>query len=160
MLLAIALGGGVTASPAQAQLARTFVSAQSGNDADDCRRATPCRTFQGAHDKTIDEGEIIVLDPGYYGPVSISKSISIVNDGVGEARIAVDGNAAAVIINAPATAAVNLRGITIEGYGFAGGSGIRFNTGLSLTVENCIIRRQRDLTLQIPAMTLPRRPRS
>jgi len=38
--------------PAQAQLARTFVSS-FGSDANDCNRATPCRTFQRAHNSTL-----------------------------------------------------------------------------------------------------------
>src|SRR5262249_37345890 len=33
-----------------------------------------------------------------------------------------------------------LRGITIKGIGFGGGNGIVFNTGLSLALENCVIR--------------------
>src|SRR5919199_6894899 len=108
-LLALALG----ASPAQAQLARTFVSAANGNDANDCNRATPCRTFQTAHDKTFDQGEITVLDPGGYGAVTITKSIAIINDGVGEAGVLVSGGATGIIINAPAAAYVSLRGLTI-----------------------------------------------
>jgi hypothetical protein len=66
--------------PAQAQQSRSFVSS-FGNDANNCDRATPCRTFQGAHDKTNDLGEITVLDAGGYGAVTITKSILIVNDG-------------------------------------------------------------------------------
>ena len=36
---------GLSAAPAHAQLARTFVSS-FGNDANDCSRLAPCRTFQ------------------------------------------------------------------------------------------------------------------
>ena len=89
-----------SAAPARAQLARTFVSAAGGNDANDCSRAAPCRTFQGAHDRTIDAGEIIVLNAGHYGPVLITKSISILNDSAGEASISVGGGVVAIIINA------------------------------------------------------------
>src|SRR5262249_9155782 len=64
--------------PAEAQLARTFISSL-GNDANDCQRLTPCRTFQGAHDKTLANGEITLLDPGGYGAVTITKAISIIN---------------------------------------------------------------------------------
>src|SRR5215470_10395168 len=78
ILLPLALS--VIAAPARAQLARTYVSAASGNDAN---RLTPCRTFQAAHDKTLAKGEITVLDPGGYGAVTIGKTITITNDGVG-----------------------------------------------------------------------------
>src|SRR5262245_37930396 len=69
---------GLVGTPAQAQSSRTHVSAANGNDANDCSRGTPCRTFQAAHDKTLADGEITVLDPGGYGGMIISKSISIV----------------------------------------------------------------------------------
>src|SRR5262245_48885268 len=135
-LLALCL---LFAAPAQAQLARTFVSSL-GNDANDCQRLTPCRTFQGAHDKTLANGEITVLDPGGYGAVTITKAISIINDGVGEAGILVSGGLNGISINAGPSDAVSLRGLTVKGIGFGGGNGIVFVSGGSLTVENCAIR--------------------
>jgi hypothetical protein len=129
----------LAAAPAEAQLARTFVS-NAGNDLNDCNRFTPCRTFQRAHDNTLPLGEITVLDPGGYGAVTINRAISIINDGVGEAGALVSGGAVGVTVNAGATDAVSLRGLTIKGIGFGGGSGIVFNSGGSLTVENCAIR--------------------
>src|SRR2546421_11205365 len=113
-ILATLLALGLPLVPAQAQLSRTFVSAASGNDANDCNRPTPCRTFQGAHDKTNSDGEITVLDPGGYGGLTITKGVSIVNDGVGEASILVSGGANGITINAPAGHYINLRGITIQ----------------------------------------------
>jgi len=127
-------------SPAHAQLSRTYVSAATGSDANNCDRPTPCRTFQAAHDKTNDLGEITVLDPGGYGGVAITKSISIVNDGVGEASILVSGGVTGITVNAGAAAYVNLRGITIQGIGFGGGTGLSFNSGFSLVMTNCVIR--------------------
>src|SRR5262245_54941787 len=84
---------GIDILPADAQLARSFVSNEIGNDgnAPNCSRAAPCRTFQTAHNSTLASGEITVLDPGSYGAVTISKSISIINDGVGEAGALVSG---------------------------------------------------------------------
>src|SRR5205085_7646479 len=140
LLGAILLAPGLHIDCAQAQLARTVVSAASGNDANDCSRATPCRTFQVAHDKTSSDGEVTVLDPGGYGGLTITKSISIVNDGVGEASILVSGGVFGILINAPAGGYVNLRGITVQGTGFGGGVGIGFNSGFALTTENCVIR--------------------
>src|SRR5437868_5411900 len=103
--LSALLALGLSVSPAQAQLARTFVSS-AGNDANDCSRFASCRTFQAAHDKTFADGEITVLDPGGYGAVTITKSISIVNDGVGEAGALVSGGATGITVNAPAGAYV------------------------------------------------------
>ena len=137
-VVAIMLGPCLPAAPVLAQASRTFVSAVSGDDADDCSRASPCRTFQGAHDKTSDQGEIVVLDAGHYGTLTITKAISIVNDGAGEAGI-LASEGSAITINATATAHISLRGLTIEGAGFGGGSGVRFNSGFSLTVANCFI---------------------
>jgi len=139
-LIVIALTLTVPARPAQAQLARTFVSSVSGNDLNDCNRLTPCRTFQRAHDNTLANGEITVLDAGGYGAVTINKTISIINDGVGEAGTLVSGGLNGITITAGASDTVSLRGLTIKGIGFGGGNGIVFNSGKSLTIENCAIR--------------------
>src|SRR5436305_9638591 len=138
--LATLLALGLYIDCAQAQLARTNVSAASGNDANDCSRATPCRTFQAAHDKTLSDGEVAVLDPGGYGGLTITKSISIVNDGVGEASVLVSGGSTGIVINAPAGGYVNLRVITVQGIGFGGGTGLVFNSGFALTITNSIVR--------------------
>ena len=135
---ALALCQGV--EPARAQLARTFVSATVGSDANDCNRLTPCRTFQHAHDTTLANGEITVLDAGGYGAVTITKSVSIIDDGVGEAGVLVSGGGTGITVNAGADGRVSLRGLTLKGLGFGGGVGIVFNTGRSLTIENCAIR--------------------
>src|SRR5947209_1766848 len=140
LLAAALLAVGFQAAPAQAQLSRTAVSALRGNDANNCDVLTPCRTFQRAHDATNSDGEVTVLDPGGYGAFTITKSISVVNDGVGEASILVSGGAVGITINAGAAAYINLRGITIQGIGFGGGSGILFNSGFALTITHCVIR--------------------
>src|SRR5262249_46380056 len=118
----------------------TFVSAATGNDANNCDRPTPCRTFQHAHDTTLANGEITVLDPGGYGAVTISKTVSIIADSVGEAGVLGSGGATAITVSAASTDAVNLRGLTIKGIGFGGGNGIVVNDAKSVTVENCAIR--------------------
>jgi hypothetical protein len=87
-----------------------------GTDSGACTRAAPCRTFALALTQTAAGGEIDVLDPAGYGAVTINKSISIVNDGVGVAAIgASSGNA--ITITAGASDSVHLRGLTIEGKG-------------------------------------------
>ena len=64
------------ASIAQAQAPRTWVSGV-GDDANPCSRTAPCKTFAGAISKTAVNGEINCLDPGGYGAVTVTKSVTI-----------------------------------------------------------------------------------
>ena len=64
------------AAPASAQATRTWISGV-GDDANPCSRTAPCKTFAGAISKTAEGGEINALDPGGYGAVTITKSITI-----------------------------------------------------------------------------------
>src|ERR1700745_3965303 len=68
-------------APAQAQATRTWVSGV-GDDANPCSRTAPCKTFAGAISKTANGGEIDVLDPGGFGALTITKSITINATGV------------------------------------------------------------------------------
>ncbi|MGH6924391.1 MAG: right-handed parallel beta-helix repeat-containing protein, partial [Propylenella sp.] len=68
-------------APAFAQASRTWVSGV-GDDANPCSRTAPCKTFAGAISKTAAGGEINCLDPGGFGAVTITKSISIICTGV------------------------------------------------------------------------------
>lgn len=126
--------------PAQAQATRTWVSGV-GDDANPCSRTAPCKTFAGAISKTAAGGEISVLDPGGYGAVTITKSISIINSDSGEAGILSSGTNG-IVVNAAATDMVILRGLVIDGAppGTPGLNGIRFIAGGSLHVENCLIK--------------------
>ena len=115
VIAATAVAGICFASAAQAQASRTWVSG-TGLDTNPCSRTQPCLTFAGAFANTLAGGEINVLDPGGYGNLTINKSISIYNDGAGEAGIVVSG-VNAIVINAGATDVVNLRGLTLNGQG-------------------------------------------
>ena len=126
------------ALPAQA-LTRTWISGKGADNAGCGPIATPCRTLQFAHDQTVAGGEIDVLDPAGYGAVTITKAISIVNDGVGLAGVLSAAGGNAVTINAAASDRVLLRGLAVEGAG-TGANGIVLNTGGYLTIENCSIR--------------------
>src|ERR671939_1663914 len=64
------------ANIAQAQATRTWVSGV-GDDANPCSRTAPCKTFAGAISKTADGGEIDCIDPGGFGAVTITKSVTI-----------------------------------------------------------------------------------
>src|SRR6195256_2705745 len=63
-------------APASAQATRTWVSGV-GEDVNPCSRTAPCKTFAGAISKTAVDGEIDALDPGGFGAVTITKSITI-----------------------------------------------------------------------------------
>src|ERR1700755_3437197 len=88
------------ASAAYAQAPRTWVSGV-GDDANPCSRTAPCKTFAGAISKTAAGGEISVLDPGGFGAVTITKSITINGDGT-LASITTGAGTSAIIINAGA----------------------------------------------------------
>ncbi|MEO6327234.1 MAG: right-handed parallel beta-helix repeat-containing protein [Thermoanaerobaculia bacterium] len=122
-------------SSAFAQATRTWVSGV-GDDANPCSRTAPCKTFQGAISKTAASGEINVLDPGGFGAVTITKSISIEAAGL-IAGVLVSGTNG-IIVNAGANDVVVLRGLTFEGLG-TGLAGIRHIGGGALHVENCTI---------------------
>src|SRR6266540_557719 len=144
LFLTVLFALGLHAASAQAQLVRTCVSLAKGSDANassQCHCSTPCRTFATAAANTLADGEITVLDPGDYGGLTIIRSISINNDSGGEASITVSQNTTGIIVNAVNGASyVNLRGITIQGVGFGTTTGLRFNTGLFLTMTNCVVR--------------------
>src|SRR6478735_5271875 len=82
-----------------AQATRSWVSGV-GDDANPCSRTAPCKAFAGAISKTAPAGEINVLDPGGFGAVTITKSISIIADHV-EAGVLVSGTNG-IIVNAGA----------------------------------------------------------
>jgi hypothetical protein len=135
--VALMLTVALSVTQARALSARTYVSAQSGSNSNPCTSTEPCRTFAHAIKETEAGGEIDALDPGGYGAVTITKSISII--GTGEAGIISGSGGDGITINAGATDVVNLRGLVIEGAGI-GKNGIAFNTGQALTIEKCVIR--------------------
>jgi hypothetical protein len=122
---------------AHAQATRTWVSGV-GDDANPCSRTAPCKTFAGAISKTAAGGTISVLDPGGFGAVTITKSITIEGDGTLASILGAGTNG--VVVNAASTDTVILRNLIIEGAG-TGVNGIRFINGLALYVQNCTINR-------------------
>jgi hypothetical protein len=133
----------LAAGPAAAQATRTWVSGV-GDDANPCSRTAPCKTFAGAISKTAPGGEIDVLDPGGFGAVTITKSISIEADGVIAGVLVAGTNG--IVVQAGPTDTVILRGLTIEGLygngsnpGNAGINGIRWLSGKNLVIERCTI---------------------
>src|SRR5438552_12500621 len=66
----------LSSTEAQAQATRTWVSGV-GDDVNPCSRTAPCKTWAGAISKTAAGGEIDALDPGGFGTVTITKSITL-----------------------------------------------------------------------------------
>jgi hypothetical protein len=123
------------ASLAHAQATRTWVSGV-GDDANPCSRTAPCKTFAGAISKTAAGGEISVLDPGSFGAVTITKSITINGDGTLAGILSAGTNG--IVVNAGASDLVVIRNVSING-ARTGINGIRYLGGATLVVENCTI---------------------
>jgi hypothetical protein len=133
MLLALAL---CVASPfAGATAQRTFVSAV-GTDNPNCSIAAPCRSFAVAMNATSSGGEIIVLESAGYGPVTITKSVSIIAPPGIYGGISVASGLNGVTIDAPG-ATVVLRGLSINGQG--GNYGILVQQAARVRIENCVV---------------------
>jgi len=127
------------AAPAYAQATRTWVSGV-GDDANPCSRTAPCKTFAGAISKTAVNGEINCLDPGGFGAVTITKSITIDCEDTQGSILA--AGTTGVIVNITAATdtlkQVRLRGISISGAA-TGIRGINFIAGSSLHLDEMFI---------------------
>jgi hypothetical protein len=103
-------------APSLASAQRAFVSAQVGNDANPCTVTSPCRTFGKALSSVAAGGEVIALDSGGYGPVTITQAVSInIPIGIYAGITVASGNG--VTISAGASDTVVLKGLTINGAG-------------------------------------------
>src|SRR5438105_182520 len=112
IVLAVLIGFCLGSGAAQAQASRTWVSGL-GNDANPCSRTAPCKTFAGAISKTAAGGEIDALDPGGFGAVTITKSITIDGGGGQVASVLVAGTNA-IVVAAGATDKVILRNLRFD----------------------------------------------
>jgi Right handed beta helix region len=132
----------LTAAPVRADLNIAWVS-DDGDDNNNlvCSRVKPCRTFKTALANVAAGGEIRVLSQGSFDVVVINKSISIVGDGVSGvmALKTTAGAVTAITIAAGPNDVINLRGLIIEGAG-VGVSGIKFESGAALHIQNSVIR--------------------
>jgi hypothetical protein len=143
-IAALAVSLAFITSPAHAQSVRTWVSGV-GDDTNSCSRTAPCKTFAGAIAKTTVNGEINCLDPGGFGTVTITKSITIdCHDMIGTIL-----NPAAYGIQiifdsfdpSDTEKTVNLRSLSIQGAG-NGDTGIAIEgagQGSSVNIEDCLI---------------------
>ena len=128
------------ATSASAQATRTWVSGV-GDDLNPCSRTAPCKTFAGAISKTARNGYIHVLDPGGFGSVTITKSITI--DGTPFMAGVLASATTGIVVNitdfvADPLATVTLRNLDIEGAttGLRGVNAVSFK---KLVVDGCRI---------------------
>jgi Right handed beta helix region len=141
-VLAVAIFILTVVSMAQAQATRTWVSGV-GDDVNPCSRTAPCKTYAGAISKTAKDGEISTLDPGGFGAVTITKSITINGGGTGQGY----GSILAALVNgivinitdaADVRKSVRLDWLNINGVS-SGLDGVRFLAGNVLHVSNTTI---------------------
>jgi len=123
-------------TPLLAQATRTWVSGV-GDDANPCSRTAPCKTFAGAISKTATGGEINCLDPGGFGGVTITKSITIECSHTLGGILAANFNG--VLVNAStAGSVVILRGLDINGANTTTGNGVRIIAAAGgVIIDNC-----------------------
>lgn len=123
---------------AHAQATRTWVSG-TGSDANPCSRTAPCQTFSGAFSKTATNGEISALDPGGFGTINITKSITLNGDGTLASIL--NAGTTGIIVNITtnlSTDKVVVRNVSIQGAG-TGTDGVRFIDGQELVLDNVTI---------------------
>jgi hypothetical protein len=126
------------AIPAHAQQ-RVFVSSH-GLDTNPCTVTQPCRTFQQAHNIAAANGEIDVLDPAGYGPLTITHGISIQAHGFGGiTQTAGCSTCAAITISVTTSDPVTLNGLLLDGGG-TGRFGILITSGPSVQILNSVVR--------------------
>ncbi len=123
------------ASIAQGQATRTWVSGV-GDDANPCSRTAPCKTYAGAISKTAAGGIISTLDPGGFGSVTITKSITI--EGTGTLGSILNASTH-VIVNAATTDVIVLRDLSLHGAG-TGLNGLRILAAGEVYVQHCNIQ--------------------
>jgi len=142
VVLMAAMAAMFVASPAMAQATRTWVSGV-GDDVNPCSRTAPCKTFAGAISKTAAGGEIDCLDPGGFGTVTITKSITIDCTGTFGSVLASATNGVNVNDSAtgtPGTIKVVLRGLSINGAGTTLGlNGVKVSSAREVLITNSII---------------------
>jgi hypothetical protein len=139
-LLAAVFACSLFAAPALAQRDRVFV-ASYGSDSNPCTFGSPCKTFQNAINVVAQGGEVTAIDSAGFGTFSISHAVTITSPNGVEAGIAApESGDAAITINAGPSDIIHLGGLTLDGDGVSNTTGIAFNSGGSLNIQNSVIR--------------------
>jgi hypothetical protein len=126
---------------ANAQATRTWISGV-GDDANPCSRTAPCKTFAGAISKTAMGGEIDCLDPGGFGAVTITKSMTLDCEPQSNGSILTSGTAGVVINTASESGSpvVNLIGLEFQGIyrsGSPGTAGVNIVSAAKVSIIDC-----------------------
>ena len=138
-IILAALSVAFAVQTASAQVTRSWVSG-TGDDVNPCSRTAPCKTFAGAISKTVAGGEISVLDPGGYGAVTITKSMTI-DGGGGQVASALVAGTNGIVISA-GTGTVTLRNLRLNGAlgtPSPGLNGVQVLSAGAVHIENCSI---------------------
>jgi len=150
-LLIVALVVLAFSSVASAQATRTWVSGV-GDDVNPCSRTAPCKTFAGAISKTAGGGEIDCLDPGGFGALTITKSITIDCDS-GAGGVLSSGGPGITVAAQP-TDIIILRNLTISGAGTTlGTNGINVITAKLVGLEDVVINYYSNACLNVSSST-------
>jgi len=126
---------------------RTFVSV-NGSDANGCTVLAPCRSFSVALTHTDPNGELIVLDSGAYGQVTVTQAVTIEAPAGVFAGISVFATFNGIDVNAPGKT-VTLRGLSINGQG--GDVGINVAAVGALRIDRCRVSNMGQQAVKIVA---------
>lgn len=140
VLLAVLLASFAASDASAQQSNRVFVSQREGEDKARCGGIDkPCATFSFAVTRALAGGRVMVLDSGEYGPVTITKSLTIeAPEGVFALISRPTAPASsAVEIDAGVDDVVTLRGLTMSSNPSMGVWGVRLTSGRVLHVEKC-----------------------
>lgn len=140
IIVAMMLAGSASVASAAP---RTFVST-AGSDVNNtsCSAVSPCRTFSQALSVTDNNGEVVILTSGGYGPVTITKSVQInAPSGVHAAITVASGDGITIDDSgsaSPGTATVVLSGLTLLGGGTAT-NGVNVISAMTVELSNLSI---------------------
>ncbi len=127
---------GPAVAPLIAGANRVFVAAKSGNDANSCANVgTPCQTLAGAYSQVAAGGEVIVLESGGYGPLTITGPVAI-DASAGVTAFIHPPSGPAITVSTGSSDNVTLRGLTLN---VGSGNGISVTSVGTLNVVNCFI---------------------
>jgi hypothetical protein len=141
-ILGTTLVSALYTAPAHAQATRTWVSG-TGNDANPCSRTSPCETFAGAIAKTVAGGEIDALDPGGFGTLTITKSITI-DGGGGTVASVLANSGSGITVAAGANDVVIIKNVRFQGLlgnstcpSGCGSIGLNYTSGGQVICDSC-----------------------
>jgi hypothetical protein len=140
-VVAVAFSGLYSQSADAAPIRRTWVS-HTGNDSNPCTQASPCLTFAGALNNTLDGGAIDCLDAGDYSNafrIMISVTIDCRDT---HGAITINFNTGdGITVQAPGKTVI-LRGLVINASGNAAGAdvGVNISGAKTVIIEDCVIR--------------------